>query len=260
MDCSAAQTMILDDARGALPAASRERLIEHMKGCAMCTHEAEVQRLLDEMLKEKLPRHAAPASLHERLADVSAVRPASKPVKSLWAALGGAAAAAAVLVGLWSGRAHFYRSADEAMLVREAVNDHLRLTYSEHPLEIESGGIHQVKPWFTGKVDFAPVVPFEGDDEFALLGGSVAYLIDRKAAAFSFRRRLHSISLFVFRPDELAWPSADLSDIDGVKIFATSMKGFNVLLFQHRGLGYALVSDVDGSELRALSARLTKKP
>ena len=32
-------------------------------------------------------------------------------------------------------------------VVAEAINDHLRVLYSEHPVEIESGGIHQVKPW-----------------------------------------------------------------------------------------------------------------
>ncbi|WP_248353531.1 hypothetical protein [Anaeromyxobacter oryzae] len=30
---------------------------------------------------------------------------------------------------------------------------------SQHPIEIETGGSHQVKPWFEGKLDFAPVVP-----------------------------------------------------------------------------------------------------
>jgi hypothetical protein len=33
-------------------------------------------------------------------------------------------------------------------LVTEVVNDHLRVLSSPHPLDIESGGIHQVKPWF----------------------------------------------------------------------------------------------------------------
>ena len=54
-----------------------------------------------------------------------------------------------------------------------AVNDHLRVLASQHPLDIESGGIHQVKPWFEGRLDFAPVVSFLGDEEFPLRGGAV---------------------------------------------------------------------------------------
>ena len=36
----------------------------------------------------------------------------------------------------------------------------------------------------------------------------------------------------------------------------TNTRGFNVRLWQAGGLGYALVSDVDGAELAQLAARL----
>jgi hypothetical protein len=42
---------------------------------------------------------------------------------------------------------------------------------SQRPLEIESGGgLHQVKPWFEGRLDLAPIVSFEGDTDFPLKG------------------------------------------------------------------------------------------
>src|SRR5438552_16364016 len=37
-------------------------------------------------------------------------------------------------------------------LVDEAVADHLRTVYREHPVDVEGGGPHQVKPWFTGRL------------------------------------------------------------------------------------------------------------
>jgi anti-sigma factor RsiW len=77
----------------------------------------------------------------------------------------------------------------------------VRVLYSDHAVEIESGGIHQVKPWFAGRLDFAPSVGFAGDADFPLKGGAVAYFMDRKAATFVFARRLHTITLFVFRAD-----------------------------------------------------------
>src|SRR5207245_11244760 len=104
----------------------------------------------------------------------------------------------------------------QAGMVAEAVNDHLRLLTSLHPLDIESGGIHQVKPWFEGRLDFAPIVPFEGDADFPLKGGAVGYFLDRKAAVLVYARRLHPISLLIFRADGLAWPARRFEPGGGV--------------------------------------------
>jgi len=117
-----------------------------------------------------------------------------------------------------------------------------------------------VKPWFAGKVEFAPVVGFAGDDDFPLVGGSVAYFIDRKAAAFVFQRRLHKISLLVFPLEGLPWPSDGSRDLGSVKAIARSARGFNVLLWRANGLGYALVSDVDAAELDALALKVLTAP
>ena len=107
------------------------------------------------------------------------------------------------------------------------------------------------------RLDFAPVVAFEGDADFPLKGGSVAYFRDRKAAVFVYARRLHPISLLVFRADGLPWPSRNLTRIGGLDALATSERGFNVIVWRRGELGYTLVSDVDADELRALAARMT---
>jgi len=141
-------------------------------------------------------------------------------------------------------------------LFAEAVNDHLRVLYAERPVEIESGGVHQVKPWFAGRVDFAPVLSFGGDEEFPLQGGSVAYFLDRKAAAFQFKRRLHPNTLFVFRAEGLSWPVAARS-LGSLEVAEATERGFHALLWRRADLGYALVSDLDESELEALARRLS---
>jgi hypothetical protein len=58
--------------------------------------------------------------------------------------------------------------------------------------------MHQVKPWYEGRLDFAPVVRFLGDQEFPLAGGAIGYFLNRKAAVSVFHRHLHAISLIVF--------------------------------------------------------------
>ncbi len=142
-------------------------------------------------------------------------------------------------------------------MVREAVNDYVRLLSTQHPLDIESGGIHQVKPWFEGRLDFAPVVSFEGDQDFPLRGGAVGYFLDRKAAVFVYGRRLHTISLFVFRAEGLPWPARGLEPMGKVRAYTTASRGFNVVLWRAEELGYALVSDLDARELRELGGKLS---
>jgi anti-sigma factor RsiW len=141
-------------------------------------------------------------------------------------------------------------------LADEAVSDHLRLLYADRGLEVESGGIHQVKPWFAGRLDFAPVLAFDGDDEFPLVGGSVAYFRDRKAAAFAFKHRLHRITLLVFRAEGLSdLPSAS-APVGPTRSAHTRVRGFDVLLWRRDDLGYALVSDMTGNELERLAGKI----
>jgi anti-sigma factor RsiW len=141
-------------------------------------------------------------------------------------------------------------------LVAEAVNDHVRVLMSAQPLEVKSSDTHQVRPWFAGRVDFAPVVRFGGDAEFPLQGGAVGYFVDRKAAVIVYGHRLHTISLLVFNADGLDWPRRDVTRVGGVDAYASATRGFNVLLWREGDLGYALVSDVDPGALRALALRL----
>ena len=147
-----------------------------------------------------------------------------------------------------------------AELVDEGVNDHLRVVASAHPVEIESGGIHQVKPWFTGRLDFAPRVSFAGDADFELQGGSVGYFRDRKAAVFVFKHRLHTISLLVFRGDGLPWATGGRLRVGPLDVVAAVSRGFNVLLWRDGELGYCLVSDASRDDLAALAERIARSP
>ncbi len=109
---------------------------------------------------------------------------------------------------------------------------------------------------FQGRLDFAPVVSFLGDQEFPLQGGAVGYFLDRKAAVFVFHRRFHAISLFVFRAGDLPWPARGGEPLGNTKAYTTVARGFNVILWQSGELGYALVSDLDRQELTQLALKL----
>jgi anti-sigma factor RsiW len=259
MTCDEARRSLGDAERGRLSEAGERDLATHLEGCAACRHEDAAERALTEALARRLPRRSAPESLKRRIeSQVLAPAPAPRG-RTAWRA---AAPALAVGLAVAAGIALYYegavlpRARAVAQLETEAVNDHLRILYSEHPIEVESGGIHQVKPWFTGRLDFAPTVAFAGDDDFPLQGGAVSYFLDRKAAAFVFKRRLHTISLLVFRSDGLSWPTSGLVPVGRVMGRPARVRGFNALLWRDRELGYALVSDVDPADLLALGAKL----
>ncbi len=224
-------------ARGALPADERAAVAAHIEHCADCARLVVAETALDDVLG-RLPQHAAPLSLKRRLRS-GGPAPAPTPRRRGPLIVVTVAALAAALAVWLVARPSGLRAVEE-----EALADHLRIVTSVHPLDVESGGVHQVKPWFAGKPDFAPRVAEVGPD-FPLAGGAVALFEGRKAAAFVYKRRLHTISLFVV-------PVAGLDFPEGPR----RARGFNLLLWRDGELGYALVSDIDAAELVELMRQL----
>jgi anti-sigma factor RsiW len=278
MDCRTVRELLVGYSAGRLPPEDRAGVATHLEGCADCRRAAAVEEGLSAALR-RLPRHAAPdllkrrlerlvtgmpeapASGHDALSALPPKTPAGASVprarRPLWLApAGGALAAAAIVLLVVRGTAPRSPVGGPSDMVAEAVNDHLRVVGSTHPIEIESGGIHQVKPWFTGRLDFAPRVTFSGDGDFPLVGGSLGYFRDRRAAVFVFKRRLHTATLLVFPPEGLAWPASGVTRIGRLSVAETASRGFTVLLWQDAGLGYALISDVNKSDLETLASRI----
>ena len=263
MTCTEARVRMLDVRRGrAANANEADAVRAHLATCEACRAADEADAELSRVLG-RLPRHDATNALRRTIEGARAPEERRRQARrAAWlpAAVGvGLAAAAAVAITI--GTAGVVRSSDRSdAMFAEAVNDHLRVLYSEHPIEIESGGIHQVKPWFAGRLDFAPVVPFAGDADFPLRGGSVAYFLDRKAATFVYARRLHTITLFVFRADGLPWPTTGAEPLGRARVWSRTSRGFHELLWRDGDLGYALVSDVAEPDLRDLAQRIVAPP
>lgn len=261
MNCEEVRSRLLDNSHKLAPdlvGAVRA----HLDVCAACAHEEACERTLTEILEQHLPQHPASLALKRRLAarwqapapaQVTRWRQWTRPLVPAFAV---ALALVVTLPLVYHERVFVHQADGTARMIGEAINDHLRVLSSPHPVEIQSGGIHQVKPWFEGRLDFAPVVSFGGDQDFGLEGGAVGYFLDRKAAVFVYRRRLHRISMFVFRADGLPWSRRGSELIGDARVYTEVTRGFNVILWQAGDLGYALVSDVDRSELRLLVSKL----
>ena len=256
-DCQRTREQLLDVVRGRLAEPQRTQIAAHLQTCGDCGRLLEREQALDRAL-ELRPRFPLPDRLRETLAatatgaKVESSPRRLRPRLGRWAAVAVPSLAAALLaVMLVRGPA-----GSRQPLIDEAINDHLRVLYAQRPIEIESGGIHQVKPWFTGRLDFAPPVSFSGDEEFRMVGGAVGVFVDRKAATFIFKHRLHTITLLVFRNDGLPFPSRTNTQIAALPSSRITARGFNLLFWREGDLGYALVSDVEATALTRLATKI----
>jgi anti-sigma factor RsiW len=124
------------------------------------------------------------------------------------------------------------------VLAQQVVSSHIRSLLANHLSDVISTDQHTVKPWFSGKLDFAPVVKDLSSKGFPMAGGRLDYLDDRPVAALVYKRRQHTINLFM-------WPSP-ASDSSPRLL---SIRGYNVLHWTHSHLTYWAVSDVNAGDL-----------
>ncbi|HEX9400029.1 MAG TPA: hypothetical protein VF912_07965 [Anaeromyxobacter sp.] len=258
MTCEAAREHLLDLQRASLPPELEREVRLHLEACRACARASAEEDVLSELLERRLPRHPASRALTRRLAALaSPAAPAPPLAARRWSRrLGAPVVAAAALVVAITATLVARSSRDGgalAALTTESVNDHVRVLQRERPVDVESGALHEVKPWFEGKLDFAPAVPAPVVPEMRLEGGSVGYFVDRKAAVVVYRLRRHLVTLLVFRADGL--PAAN--GVAGERVpLRRTLRGYDVFLWRSGELGYALVSDVDAVELSAIATRL----
>ncbi len=107
---------------------------------------------------------------------------------------------------------------------------------------------HTVKPWFDGKLDFAPPVTDLASDGFPLLGGRLDVIGGRSVAGLVYGRRKHVINVFV-------WP-ADASDTGSSA--SGSARGYQWVAWNQAGMRFWAVSDVAAVDLEEL-ARLLRR-
>ena len=130
---------------------------------------------------------------------------------------------------------------------REVVAAHVRsLMTPGHLNDVASTDQHTVKPWFAGRLDFAPPVRDLAASGFPLAGGRLDYIDGRAVAALTYKRRLHTVNLFV-------WPVSQ-SDTPPV---STSVNGYSVARWTRGSMRYWAVTDAAPDEVAAFARALT---
>lgn len=252
MQCEVVRSLIHGYVDGELEPGAQAELRAHLASCASCAQQVETLQALRGVLASRALRYPAPAALRQRIAQGRISR---RWPPRLWsAALPGLAVAASWLaVGLvsWNLALRSPGPAPAAPLSEEVVASHIRALMVDHAVDVASSDHHSVRPWFTGKLDFAPRVPDISRQGFALVGGRLDYLGGKAVAALVYQRRRHTINLFV-GPVSAAPQTAMHGSL-------STLQGFHIVQWQDSGMGYWAVSDLNPGELQEF-ARLVGRP
>jgi anti-sigma factor RsiW len=238
MTCAEARPLLHAHVDGELDLVRSLEVERHIQTCAACAAGEKSLRALRAALRDGDLACRAPNALRQK---VRGIAPAPRgtgwqwPWK--WIAIGATAFAALTLVLRPAG------NSENDRLMDEAVAGHIRSLMAGHLTDVASSDQHTVKPWFDGRVDFAPDVKDFAAQEFPLIGGRLDYLDGHPVAALIYRHNKHVINVFV-------WPVAKAGEVE---VRTENLRGYNVITRDANRLHYCLVSDLNDKELGELA-------
>ena len=253
MSCELPRTMIHGYLDGELDAVRAAEFERHLEQCPECVTALESQESLRSSLQRAELYEKAPAELRQKV--LSSLRPAAGPIPFVaprrraavaqWLAI-----AAVLLLLLYSGWRLFPglgQKNNQTALAAQIVDAHLRSLEPGHLTDVISTDQHTVKPWFDGKLDFAPPVQDFAADGFPLTGGRLDVVGGRTVAALVYGRRKHFVNVFI-------WPSSspDAPPSTGAQ------QGYHWITWQKNGMACWAVSDTAAADLDELQRLLSR--
>ncbi len=245
MSCELTRSVLHGYLDGELDAARAADFEQHLVSCAECVSELEAQERLRSSLDRAALYERAPAALRKKVyaatVGKSGVQPAdiSRIMPRRWLAL---AATILIITGLgW--RLFLGPGSDhsETALASAIVDAHLRSLQPGHLEDVISSDQHTVKPWFDGKLNFAPTVRDFAEEGFPLHGGRLDVVGGRTVAVLVYARRKHFINVFV-------WPTTEPDSLPK----SGSQFGYHWMVWRKAGMEIGAVSDVNPADLGEL--------
>ncbi len=124
----------------------------------------------------------------------------------------------------------------------QLVASHVRALKVGPLIEVASSDRHTVKPWFQGKLDYAPQVIDLDAAGFTLLGGRVDHVAGAPTAALAYKHHQHLMNVFVWTSHTEQAPQH------------LQRNGFNVLHWSDGAMQVWVVSDVEAADLDQFGA------
>lgn len=245
MDCQETRVLLHGYVDGELDLVNHLKVDEHLHTCADCERRVEAQRTLHARLSDASLYFHAPDRLRHSVR--APVRQASRTGAFWrWPWLSVAATLATLVLVVWRVGPEWQARQMTDSLAEQVTSSHVRSLMVNHLADIPSSDQHTVKPWFDGKLDFAPPVVDLAGQGFPLTGGRLDYINGRAVAALIYYRQRHPINLFI-------WPAPSDSSA-GIDV--TERQGYNLVHWTAHGMTYWLVSDLNAAELQQFAALL----
>jgi anti-sigma factor RsiW len=240
--CEDAQALLDPYLDGELDARHSQELEQHLETCRDCRAAHEARTALSQALRQDALRYGAPAKLRQLFTDSSGAGTHTRRVdRQGWWRMA-AAALVAALLGAGTTYQAMITAQPAPALAAEAVANHVRsLLVADRAMDVASSSEHTVKPWFNGRLDYAPPVLDLAAAGFPLAGGRLDYMDGRPVAALLYRYGPHVINLFV-------WP-AHPGDASGASPSFETRQGYHVSHWTGAGMTWWAVSDVNEAEL-----------
>jgi len=214
----------------------------HQRECAECSAFLEGERAFSAMLKKAVRNDPLPQGLIDQI--LRAGKPEKKHFKGIFQRVG---IAASVLLIVVTG--YFLTvSRNDSPLLNQIVNDHVQFVLSPG-IQIGSSDLGEIKQWFRGKVDFAVVVP---DISAKLKGGRLCLLGNKRLALLFYEQGGSQISLFISDNPDLKVNIGKEVMLNNRKMHLVEDRGYNMLLWQDKGLSYVFVSELTLEEIKKL--------
>jgi len=252
VSCEQSQIQLHAYFDGELDAPSAAAFEGHLKSCSECQSVLAAEEALRASIAQANLYERAPTGLRRSIAMQLPAPPAApsafaQPTSSPWRWLALAASVLFLATLGWQLRQYFPGFSHQPPIIAAALDAHLRSLQQGHLADVESTDQHTVKPWFDGKLDFAPPVRDFAADGFPLLGGRLDVLNVKAVAALVYGRRKHIINVFV-------WPGApsEVSPNSG------ESQGYNWAAWQSGGFSFCAVSDVSPADLQQLQQLFQK--
>ncbi|HKU13357.1 MAG TPA: zf-HC2 domain-containing protein [Steroidobacteraceae bacterium] len=242
------QTLLVQaDFDGELEAGRAAALVEHVAQCPHCQLVSD-QLARSRALLRAAPRYSVPRQLQDSIertlqASVSSTaRSSAQPRATSRSAMYGWAAALAASMVL----AIMLLTPRSPDVQAQLVASHVRsLQLESHLIDVPSSDHHTVRPWFAGKVDFAPLVKELGGDGFPLKGGRVDVVDGRAVSVLVYQAGRHVVAVYM-------WPEhADATSL----LRSQQVDGFNMRQWREGGLVVSCISDLAADELQRFEQR-----
>ena len=152
----------------------------------------------------------------------------------------GALAAVALGVGVFVGRPD-----TAALTAHDITASHVRALLGARETDVVSSDRHTVKPWFNGRIDYAPPVADLAARGFPLVGGRLDYIDGRPVAVLVYRSSQHPVDLYVR-------PEAGSDTEPAVR----TERGYQLVVWRNAGMGYWAITDASADVAQAFARAL----